>query len=99
MTPVHHDGDGANNNVDAEGNNIMAHGTGSHVVLKKRTVRCQNQKASHPDNVTPAVLTPSASRPTNNSVGLVSYLGDAGCVDIISFKTHEELHWSSFTFR
>ncbi|MQM18966.1 hypothetical protein Taro_051969, partial [Colocasia esculenta] len=36
---------------------------------------------------TPVVLTSSASRPTNNLVGLVSYSGDASCVDAISFKT------------
>ncbi|MQM05048.1 hypothetical protein Taro_037854 [Colocasia esculenta] len=37
--------------------------------------------------VTPIVLTPSASRPTDDSVGLVSYSGDVSCVDAISFKT------------
>ncbi|MQL73605.1 hypothetical protein Taro_005967 [Colocasia esculenta] len=38
---------------------------------------------------TSIMLTPSASRPTRNSVGLVSSSGDVGCVDAISFKTHE----------
>ncbi|MQL95690.1 hypothetical protein Taro_028351 [Colocasia esculenta] len=37
--------------------------------------------------VTPVVLAPLASRPTDNFVGLVSYSGDANCVDAISFKT------------
>ncbi|MQM07040.1 hypothetical protein Taro_039877 [Colocasia esculenta] len=37
--------------------------------------------------VTPVVLAPSASRPTDNFVGLVSYLGEASCIDVISFKT------------
>ncbi|MQM13506.1 hypothetical protein Taro_046433 [Colocasia esculenta] len=46
---------------------------------------CDNQIAVF--EVTPVVLTPSASRPTNDFVGLVLYSGDASCVDVISFKT------------
>ncbi|MQM14149.1 hypothetical protein Taro_047080 [Colocasia esculenta] len=49
--------------------------------------------------VTPVVLTPSASRPTENSGGLASYSGDASCVDAISFKTYGKLRWSGFIFR
>ncbi|MQL91800.1 hypothetical protein Taro_024414 [Colocasia esculenta] len=44
------------------------------------------------------VLTPSASRPTNDFVGLVSYSGDASCVDVISFKTYGKLRWPGFIF-
>ncbi|MQL88888.1 hypothetical protein Taro_021452 [Colocasia esculenta] len=40
-----------------------------------------------PHDMTSVVLTPSASRPTNNSVGLASYSGDVSCIDAISFKT------------
>ncbi|MQM02676.1 hypothetical protein Taro_035439, partial [Colocasia esculenta] len=49
--------------------------------------------------VTAVVSTSSASRPTNNSVGLVSSSGDVNCVDVISFKTHEQLRWPGFIFR
>ncbi|MQM19345.1 hypothetical protein Taro_052347 [Colocasia esculenta] len=38
------------------------------------------------------MLTPSASRPTENSVGLVSSSGDVDYVDAISFKTCGKLH-------
>ncbi|MQM19049.1 hypothetical protein Taro_052049 [Colocasia esculenta] len=38
--------------------------------------------------------TPSASRPTNDFVGLVSYSGDVVYVDAISFKTYEKLRRS-----
>ncbi|MQL97350.1 hypothetical protein Taro_030042 [Colocasia esculenta] len=43
--------------------------------------------------VTLVVLTPSASRPTNDSIGLVLSSGDVNCVDAISFKTYERLRW------
>ncbi|MQL76767.1 hypothetical protein Taro_009182 [Colocasia esculenta] len=39
--------------------------------------------------VTPFMLTPSASRPTENSVGLVSSSGNVDYTDVDSFKTHE----------
>ncbi|MQM10421.1 hypothetical protein Taro_043315 [Colocasia esculenta] len=48
--------------------------------------------------VTLVVLTTSASRPTNNSISLVSYFGDVGCVDAISFKAYRKLHWPGFIF-
>ncbi|MQM02332.1 hypothetical protein Taro_035099 [Colocasia esculenta] len=41
---------------------------------------------------------PSASRPKNNSVGLVSCSGDVSCVDAISFKTYGKLRWPGFIF-
>ncbi|MQL99461.1 hypothetical protein Taro_032193, partial [Colocasia esculenta] len=48
--------------------------------------------------VTPVVLTSSASRPTNDFVGLVSYSSDVGCVDVNSFKTYGKLRWPGFIF-
>ncbi|MQM03452.1 hypothetical protein Taro_036233, partial [Colocasia esculenta] len=39
--------------------------------------------------VTPFMLTPSASRPPGDSVGMVLSSGDVGYVDVDSFKTHE----------
>ncbi|MQL94381.1 hypothetical protein Taro_027041 [Colocasia esculenta] len=47
----------------------------------------------------PIVSTPSASRPTNDFVVLVSYSGDVSCVDAISFKTYGKLRWPGFIFR
>ncbi|MQL95647.1 hypothetical protein Taro_028322 [Colocasia esculenta] len=47
---------------------------------------------------TSVMLTPSASRPTGNSVGLVSSSGDVDYVDVDSFKTYGKLHRSGFIF-